>query len=265
MSGKEVILGCQCTFSVNLMSRDGSPVRGKEGTSATEESFRSDKERVESGDQLTKLLEEVRRLREGQEDAVLKLERGARRDPYLLKRRGNENQFRFCEELADRVTTASSSVARAERGGGKAAFDRAKEALREGMDLISRRQKLIKFADRSETGWAVVEEYVDDDLADDSEDEKRMERAERMAERKLAKKHKATQETGRMKRRFPFGGSSRQEEVPPPRPHSFCLPRGLRFNLLAGPESRRLVVHREGASSVANSVISSGTVPGKRS
>ena len=38
-----------------------------------------------------------------------------------------------------------------------------------------------------------------------------------MAERKLAKKRKATPETGGMKRRFPFGGSSRQEEVPPPR------------------------------------------------
>ena len=53
--------------------------------------------------------------------------------------------------------------------------------LRESTDLISRRQKLIKFADRSEAGWAVVDEYVDDDLADDSEDEKRMEWAERMA------------------------------------------------------------------------------------
>ena len=40
-------------------------------------------------------------------------------------------QYRFCEELADRVTTASSSVVQAERGGGKAAFDRAKEVLRE--------------------------------------------------------------------------------------------------------------------------------------
>ena len=80
-----------------------------------------------------------------------------------------------------RLKSAGSSVARAEQGGGKAAFDRAREVLREGTDLISRRQKLIKFADRSEAGWAVVDEYVDDNLADDSEDEKRMERAKRMA------------------------------------------------------------------------------------
>ena len=82
-------------------------------------------------------------------------------------------------------------MARAEQGGGKTAFDRAKEALREGTDLISRRQKVIKFADLSEAGWAVVDEYVDDDLADESEDEKRMEWAERMAERKLVKSRKA--------------------------------------------------------------------------
>ena len=57
-----------------------------------------------------------------------------------------------------------------------------KEALHEGTDLVSRRQRLIKFAD-----WSEV---------DDSEDEKRVERAERMAEWKLAKRRKAaTQET----------------------------------------------------------------------
>eukprot|EP00731_Ephydatia_muelleri_P022352 Em0014g943a len=76
-------------------------------------------------------MEEVRQLRQGQEDAALKLEKGVRRDPYIFKCRGNENQYRFCEEIADRLNSASSSVAQAERGGGKAAFDRAKEALRE--------------------------------------------------------------------------------------------------------------------------------------
>ena len=132
-------------------------------------------------------MEEVRRLREGQEDAALKLEKGVRRDPYIFKRRGNKNQYRFCEEVADRLKSAGSSVARAELGGRKAAFDRAKQALREGTDLISRSLKLIKFADRSEAGWAVIDEYVDDE----SEDEKRMEWAESMAERKLVKSRKA--------------------------------------------------------------------------
>ena len=109
------------------MSREGSPARdvaaragsSKEGSAAL------------TGDQFAQLMEEVRRLREGQEDAALELEKGVRRDPYVFKRRGNENQYRFCEEIADRLSSASSSVVRAERGGRKAAFDRAKEALRE--------------------------------------------------------------------------------------------------------------------------------------
>ena len=111
------------------MSREGSPARdvaaragsSKEGSAAL------------TGDQFAQLMEEVRRLREGQEDAALKLEKGVRRDPYMyvFKCCGNKNQYRFCEEIADRLSSASSSVVRAGRGGGKAAFDRAKEALRE--------------------------------------------------------------------------------------------------------------------------------------
>ena len=88
-------------------------------------------------------MEEVRRLREGQEDATLKLEKGVRRDPYIFK----QESIPFMRgDRADRLMSTGSSVARAEQGGRKAAFDRAKQALREGTDLISHRQKLIKFA-----------------------------------------------------------------------------------------------------------------------
>ena len=48
------------------------------------------------------------------------------------------------------------------------------KALEEGEELITNRQKLIKVADRSEFGWATVEEYVADELADNSDDEKRL-------------------------------------------------------------------------------------------
>ena len=50
-------------------------------------------------------------------------------------------------------------------------IDKAKKAL-EGEELIINRQKHIKVADRSEFGWATVEEYVADELADNSDDEK---------------------------------------------------------------------------------------------
>ena len=40
-------------------------------------------------------------------------------------------------------------------------------------------------ADRSEHGWATVEEYLEDELAENSDDEKRMQKAEYRAGRKL--------------------------------------------------------------------------------
>ena len=49
---------------------------------------------------------------------------------------------------------------------------------------------MIKLADRSEAGWAVMEEYEGNDPADNSEDEWRMEKAKGKAEKKLAKKQK---------------------------------------------------------------------------
>ena len=50
---------------------------------------------------------------------------------------------------------------------------------------------LIKLVDKSEFGWATVNEYLSDELASDSDDEKRIYRAERRAERKINKeKHR---------------------------------------------------------------------------
>ena len=52
--------------------------------------------------------------------------------------------------------------------------EKAKTAVEEGEKLINERQKLIRIADRSEHGWATVEEYEEDELAEDSDDEKKL-------------------------------------------------------------------------------------------
>ena len=68
------------------------------------------------------------------------------------------------------------------------AVEKAKTAVEEGEKLINERQKLIRIADRSEHGWATVEEYEEDELAEDSDDEKKLFKAEARAGRKLRQK-----------------------------------------------------------------------------
>ena len=50
------------------------------------------------------------------------------------------------------------------------AIDKAKEELKQGLDMIAARQKRIKVADRSDYGWATVNEYKQDQLAADKEE-----------------------------------------------------------------------------------------------
>ena len=136
--------------------------------------------------------DEILAVRRGQEEAAERSERRARKESYTFKRKGNELQFQFNDRVADKVAAAAVAIGKAEpaSGSSKALLDRAEKELKEGMNLLIHRQKVIKLADRSEAGWAVVEEYEGDDLADDSEDERRMEKAEGKAEKKLAKKRK---------------------------------------------------------------------------
>ena len=53
-------------------------------------------------------------------------------------------------------------------------------------------QKRIKVADRSEFGWATVDEYEQDTLADNEDDAKRLEKAEKAASVKSAKRKRTT-------------------------------------------------------------------------
>ena len=58
--------------------------------------------------------------------------------------------------------------------------------------LLAGRQKRIKLADRSEYGWAVVDEYKDDELALDEDDAKGIEKAKKAVAAKVMKQKKAT-------------------------------------------------------------------------
>ena len=57
--------------------------------------------------------------------------------------------------------------------------------LEEDTQLVERRIKAIKLAEKSKFGWLTVNEYLSDELASDSEEEKRIYRSERRAEKKV--------------------------------------------------------------------------------
>ena len=53
-------------------------------------------------------------MRQGEEEPALRIERNARKDTYSFKRRGNELQYRFNAEVADKVAAAASLIEKVE-------------------------------------------------------------------------------------------------------------------------------------------------------
>ena len=105
----------------------------------------------------------------------IRLDRG-----MVFKKKTHEKQFCFNEDVREKISSAANSLDTM-----PPAVERAKEALKEGERLLVARQKAIRIADRSEFGWATVDEYEEDELAENSDDEKRLYRAEMRAGRKL--------------------------------------------------------------------------------
>ena len=79
--------------------------------------------------------------------------------------------------------------------------------ISEGMTLIKHRQKLIKLADSTDSGWRLVQEYESNPLASDSEDEKRIFKAQTRAERKIKAEKAKRKET--TKRYHPYSAGAR--------------------------------------------------------
>ena len=76
----------------------------------------------------------------------------------LLKKKKHQKQFEVNEDVKEKVSEAETVLNQV-----PVATEKAKAAIREGMGIANKRQKLIKIADRSEPGWVTVDKYIEDE------------------------------------------------------------------------------------------------------
>ena len=154
---------------------------------------------------LDEKLEEFRKeLREGQDKEAATAARRARQEPRFVFKKKSHEKSKINEIVDDAMREAEVELP---SGGSSASTPSASniktalESLKKGREVIAERQKLIKIADWSELGWAVVNKCTADELADKLDDEKRMEKEEKAAERKATRKRKAPAEKSKASKR----------------------------------------------------------------
>ena len=126
----------------------------------------------------TQIKEFEETLRASNTELAQAVVRESANDPYVFKRKGNKFQSDFNKKIFNKQEQALTALKAKQ-------YEKAKQELEEGTQLIAKRQKVIKLADKSEFGWETVNEYLADDLASDDEDAKRIKKAERSAARKV--------------------------------------------------------------------------------
>ena len=88
--------------------------------------------------------------RQQHEQQLAKLQ-AANDKTFVFKRKGNEAQYKFNNSVREKLIEANTSLT---EGDPEMAFN----SISSGIDLIHQRQKLIKLADSSKTGWRTVQE-----------------------------------------------------------------------------------------------------------
>ena len=164
---------------------------------------------TEFSTKITKFQQEVTA---GQESSSKEVVQKIQRRAYQFRRKGNEEQFKFNSAVEEHFDAAKKELGKLEPRGEaeKKIVEHMKAHLDEGTKTIAVRQKHIKIADRSDLGWAVVEAYMDDELASDSDDERRLYKANREAQQSIKRKRSESAAAAAKRR------ATANPEPPPP-------------------------------------------------
>lgn len=101
-------------------------------------------------------------------------------DNVQVKKKRNEQMYEQNANVLEQINEAIDELA-------KGNLEKTTERLEKGKELVLKRMKVIKLADRED--WHTVREYLSDDLASDENDEKLIAQAIKSA---AAKKEKRT-------------------------------------------------------------------------
>ena len=97
----------------------------------------------------TQIKEFEETLRASNTELAQAVVRESANDPYVFKRKGNKFQFDFNKKIFNKQEQALTALKAKQ-------YEKAKQELEEGTQLIAKRQKVIKLADKSEFGWETV-------------------------------------------------------------------------------------------------------------
>ena len=95
-------------------------------------------------------------------------------DSYVWNNEGNRKPFEINNNALAKLHKVKFSAQQGQ-------LDQALQFLQEGIVVLQERNKCIRIADSSPSGWNTVNEYLSSPVADNEDDDKRIKRAEKLA------------------------------------------------------------------------------------
>ena len=144
-----------------------------------------------------KLTELRKEVTQAQQQTSQELASKFNKSSYQFRKKGNKVQFHLNNTLGESISAVkkelsqlADSFATTSSEAQKASLKRTANHLDEGIKAITKRQKHIKVADRSDYSWATVQAYDTDDLASGSDDEKDLRKQKKWLKEELLRSAK---------------------------------------------------------------------------